>query len=93
MSEFTSASNNDVPASSAMKIPQQDDSDSSEDREVPEHVRQVHARLERCLRHLGLTPFSTKFIVQHVSVCMSFVFFFKFIFIAFLIIIITNLIL
>jgi hypothetical protein len=45
-----------------------EDANEVKHEEVAPHVRQVRLRLERCLRHLGLTPFSTKFILQHISV-------------------------
>lgn len=35
------------------------------------HAQQVQLRLERCLRHLGLTPFSSKFIMQFITVRLS----------------------
>jgi aspartate beta-hydroxylase len=44
-----------------------EDANEVKHEEVAPHVRQVRLRLERCLRHLGLTPFSTKFILQHIS--------------------------
>lgn len=38
---------------------------------ISNHAQQVQLRLERCLRHLGLTPFSSKFIMQFITVRLS----------------------
>ncbi len=74
MSEFENASH----AESQTKINKINSSDSDEDTEKRDdsnspHVMQVRQRLERCLRHLGLTPFSTKFIIQYISVCCEYI--------------------
>lgn len=48
-------------------VKSEEDKEGDQDSTI-KHAHQVQLRLERCLRHLGLTPFSSKFIMQFITV-------------------------